>query len=249
LLNALLLAFLIAAPAAPQLPSVRLFDPGRFLSSGEQEKIQQSLDAYAKESKHEVIVYIDRSTGGQPAASWCRETFNRWRAERPSLDDGVAVFLFTEDRTAVVTPGEHLIAGFIPERTDTICRTLVDSIELNQHDAGMDGALVDVRHAIESPMGQQLSGAVERRSEGPVWDAIDRIPRWAFTLFMFLLLGLGFLWAIRHPRQALQVLGSMIVGAIFDSAGTTFGGDSSSGGGGFSGGGGSFGGGGASGQW
>jgi uncharacterized membrane protein YgcG len=89
LLNALLLAFLIAAP---QLPSVRLFDPGRFLSTGEQEKIQQSLDAYAKESKHEVIVYIDRSTGGQPAASWCRETFNRWRAELPSLDDGVAVF-------------------------------------------------------------------------------------------------------------------------------------------------------------
>jgi TPM domain len=119
-----MLAVLIAAPDAPPRPSAHLFDPGQFLSADEQAKVSQSLDAYAKESKHEVIVYIDRTAGGQPAASWCRETFNRWRAERPSLDNGVAVFLFTEDRTAIVTPGEHLIPDFTPERSDTICLSI-----------------------------------------------------------------------------------------------------------------------------
>jgi uncharacterized protein len=249
LVNALILAVLIAVPAAPQRPPAHLFDPGQFLSAGEQQKISQSLDAYARESKHDVIVYIDRTAGGQPAASWGRQAFNRWRAEQPSLDDGVAIFLFTDDRAATVTPGQHLAPSFIAERADTICRTLVDSIELNQHDASMDGALVDVRHAIESPTTQQPGApSVEKESHGPVWDTIDRIPTWGFKLFGFCLLGLVLLWAIRHPRQALQELGRLaiaaVIGAIFDSAGSTIGGGSSS-----SGGGGSFGGGGASGRW
>lgn len=262
MLNFVVLGLLLAASPAPRMPTAHLYDPGQFLSGVEQTKITQSLSAYANESKHEVIVYIDRTTAGQPAAAWGRETFDRWRAERPSLDDGVAVFLFTDDGTAAVTPGAHVASNFIPERSDTICRTLVDSIELNRHDAAMDEALVDVRHAIESPMpGQhsaspaasQAGSTVARETHGPFWDTIDRIPRWGFELFGLCILGVLLIWAILHPRRALQGLFrltvNMIIGAIFGAAGSTLGGSGSSDGGGASGGGGSFGGGGASGGW
>jgi uncharacterized protein len=250
----LLLAALVAVPAAVPRPATHLFDPGQFLSAAEQEKVSQSLDAYARESKHDVIIYIDRTADGQPAETRARQTFDRWRAEQPALDDGVAVFLFTDDRAAAVVAGLHLTSSFIPERAGTICRTLVDSIELNQHDAGMDSALVDVRHAIESPMpSQAAASAVKKESHGPVWDAIDRIPAWGFKVFGVFLLGLLLIWAVKHPRQALQGLGrmlvSVVVGAVFDSVGSTFGASGSSSGGGSSGGGGSFGGGGASGSW
>lgn len=225
-----------AAPAVPSAPSDWVTDRAGVLSPAVQQSLNRRLAAYEQSTGHQLIVYIDRTTGGIPIETFAVEAFEQWKIGRAKLDDGLGVFVMVDDRSLRVEVGY----GLEPVVTDlaasqVIRNVMIPAIERGEWDAAIVGgveALVDTiegkPNALPADPG---AGAVEQ----PV-DPRARV----FKIVLFSILGIGYLiLLIVNPRLALLIL-------FFGLRG---GGGGGGGGGGFGGGGGRSGGGGASGGW
>ena len=75
-------------------------DRAGFLSAATASDLDARLDGYARRTGHQVLVYIDHTTGGVPIEDWGVRAFERWRVGRKGIDDGVVLFVFTDDHRA-----------------------------------------------------------------------------------------------------------------------------------------------------
>jgi len=244
-------AVLAASPAAaaetpiPPPPDHFVTDRAGALSPASVAELDGRLAAYERETGHQLLAYVDRTTGGVPIEDWAVRAFERWRVGRRGIDDGVVLFLFTDDHRARIEVGYGL-EGRVP---DARAARIIDERVVPRMRAGdPDGAVRGAMDALMSTIGGAPGGAGAPGAQPPA------VPGWALWLVgIVVLLLLGGL--VTHPALAALLLleigrgGRGRGGGGWGGGGWGGGGGGWGGGGGFSGGGGRSGGGGASGSW
>lgn len=246
-----LVVFLLVVSAAagfaaetpiPPAPTRRVTDTANFISPSAASTLDANLQAYERETGHQLLVYIGKTTGDAPIEDWTVRAFEKWKAGRKGIDDGLVLFIMAEDRRLRIEVGYGL-EGQVPDAIASriINEVIVPRIQVGDSDgavtAGMDAIVLVIS-------GQGLPGLTETtRAER------DRGSR-ALTigqLIVYGILGIIFLMILAtNPSLAIYLLASVLSSG--GRRGGGFGGGSF-GGGGFRGGGGRSGGGGASGSW
>jgi uncharacterized protein len=225
-------AFARADTAIPPPPVRYVTDRAAFLSTASAAELDARLADYSSQTGHQLLVYIDRTTGGIPIEDWAAKAFQNWKVGRQRIDDGLVLFVFSDDHRLRIEVGYGLEARV----TDALVSRIINDRMVPLIRAGdRDGAIRTGVDALEAAMG----------TAGTSPPPAAHVPVWQLVLgALALLFVLGF--AVTHPGLASLMMMSIGSGR---GGGGWGGGGGGSGGGGFSGGGGSSGGGGASGSW
>lgn len=232
-MHAFALAWLaLVAAAAPPAPTRHVEDHTTFLTPAARDMLDAKLAAYERETGHQVIVWIARSLDGAPIDDWAVKTFEAWKLGRAGLDDGLAIFIFSDDREIAIEVGYGL-----EERVpDAIASRVIREVMAPRLQAGdRDGAVVagvdSVLAAIEGKAWTPSAPTVTHDDDGwLVWGVYIVFGVIAVLLF------------IKYPRVATWLFWSVLTAGRWSGGGGGRGG-------GFRGGGGRSGGGGARGGW
>jgi uncharacterized protein len=236
-LQALALLLGLAA-GAPPAPVAWVSDDAGFLSEAARGGLDSRLEAYQRQSGHHVLVWISRSIGQEPIEDFAVRAFAAWKVGQKGLDDGVVLFLLSEDRKARIEVGYGLEAS-LPDATAS--RILREAIAPRLQAGDRDGAIqAGVEGIIAAIEGRAPSAVALTATPPPGRAPPPRAARLTTgQMVLFGLVAVAFLiLLVTNPSLAL-----FLVVNILSS------GSRGSGGGGYSGGGGRSGGGGASGSW
>lgn len=230
----------------PAAPTRWVTDETGFLSPAARERLDRRLEAYERATGHQVVVWIGRTTGGQPLEEWAARTFEAWKIGRKGADDGVALFVLADDRQVRIEVGYGLEGQLTDARASRIIR---DELVPRLQRQDRDGAVTAAVDGILAVLGGETGAPAARPAAEPRDVPWGRV----VIIAIIVLLGLGLL--ARNPSLAAYLLWTLAASSRHGGRGSSFGGGGFSGGGGgfggggFSGGGGRSGGGGASGRW
>jgi uncharacterized protein len=214
----------------PPPPTDWVTDRAAFLSPAAVSELDDRLAGYGQASGHQIVVYIDHTTGGVPIEDWTVKAFERWKVGRKGIDDGLALFIFKDDHRLRMEVGY----GLEDRVPDLLASRIINDDMVPRIRAGdADGA---VRTGVARLI-QTIGGT------GGAQPAAHKTPAWVSVLVVILILMAGG-FIFTHPALA-----ALILASSGNRGGGWGGGGFSGGGGGFSGGGGGSGGGGASGSW
>jgi uncharacterized protein len=220
----------------PPPPDRWATDEAGFITAGTRAEIDSQLEAFERETGHQVLLYVSRTTGDVPLEDFAARAFAAWKVGRKGLDDGLVLFIFADNHRIRIETGYGL-EGVIP---DAVAGRVINNILVPGIQRGdADGA---VREAVSSLL-ETISGKPAPGTGEPVrsrTSSESEVP----PIFMIIAGIIFLIILITHPRLALWLLYTLLAGGRGGGGG--FGGG---GGGGFSGGGGRSGGGGASGGW
>jgi uncharacterized protein len=218
----------------PPSPTHWVTDTANFLSPETVRSLDARLAAYEQATGHQLIVYIAPTTGDAPIEDWAVRAFAKWKVGRKGLDDGLALFIMSQDHKMRIEVGYGLEAT-VP---DVIASRVINEVMAPRIQAGHPDDAVTA--AIDS-----LTGVIggQAHAPPPTQTPKQSKPLTPFQWIFYGIVGIIVLaLVITHPALAFYFLASIMSGG-----GGGGGGDG--GGGGFSGGGGRSGGGGASGSW
>ncbi len=234
-------AALFAAGEPPPAPARWVTDGAGFLSEPARQGLDARLQAYERQTGHQILVWIGRTTEGVPIEDFAVKAFKAWGVGRRGQDDGLVLFIFADDRTARFEVGYGLEGSFPDISASRVIReVLAPKLQAGDRD-GAVAAAIDAATATISgdasasglagpnPSGQEGRGRGQPR---PLSTAQKVVIGLVLLAFLFIL--------VTNPMLALYILQVIASGA---------GGSGGGGGGGWSGGGGRSGGGGASGSW
>jgi uncharacterized protein len=230
-----------ALAAVPPVPTRWVTDEAGFLSEGARRSLDVRLEAYDKQTGHQVLVWIGRTTGGEPVEDFSVAAFKAWRPGRKGIDDGLVLFILSEDRKVRIEVGYGL-EGQVPDAiaSRVIGEAIVPRIQAGDRDGAVEAGVDALLAAIEGRAPTAAPTTEEPSPERP-YSGGQR----SLTTGEKLIIGLaivGFLiLLITNPSLAIWLLFSILSGGR--------GGGGGGGGGGYSGGGGRSGGGGATGSW
>lgn len=235
-------ACLLATSAAAQVrgvppaPDRWATDRAGFLSAAALAALDARLEAFERETGRQVLVYVDRTTGGTPIEDFAVRAFEAWKVGRKGLDDGAVLFVMADDRKLRIEVGY----GLEPVVTDLRSSRIIRDVIVPRLQAGdNDGAVTEGAAALLGTIAGESYGAGVVES-GPASsspgrrgsDKANKILIIVGVIFFLILF-------ITNPRLALFLLWTLMSGGRGGGGG----------GGGFRGGGGRSGGGGASGSW
>jgi uncharacterized protein len=238
--------------AAPPVPARFVTDNAGFLSSGTRDSIDAELQAYEQRTGHQVIVYIDSTTGGIPLEDFTVNAFAAWKVGRKGLDDGLVLFIFAKDHAVRIEVGYGLESVVTDAASAEIIRNIIiPAIRAGDDDAAVSNGVAQILATIDgSPAPETNGGGASPQDDTgfePPWQGQPFSP---VMIIASLIVLIGFIVLfIRSPGFALWLLFTILSGGRGGGGFSGGGGSFSGGGGGFSGGGGSSGGGGASGSW
>jgi uncharacterized protein len=216
----------------PPSPTEWVTDNANFLSPETVRSLNTRLAAYAQATGHQLIVYIAPTTGDAPIDDWAVRAFAKWKVGRKGLDDGLALFIMSQDHKMKIEVGYGLEA-VVP---DVIASRVINDVMDPRIQAG------HADDAVTAAIDKLIAAIGGQAGTPPPAQALESSK--PLTVFQWILYGLiGILvlgFAITHPLLAFYLLANIMSGS---------GGGGGGGGGGFSGGGGRSGGGGASGSW
>ncbi len=224
----------------PASPTAWVTDTAGLLTPSTVNSLNTRLAAYNRATGHQVIVWIGTTTGDTPLEDWTIHAFTAWKVGRKGLDDGVALFIFTQDRKARIEVGYGMEATL----TDaTASRIIRNEIVPRMRSGDGDGAVTAAVSAILATIGGENGATPQPYSGGSGLDA-NSILVFGLVLAIFLII-----IAVSARARRYYTIGSGPMWFGGGGMGGGWGGSSGGGGGGFSGGGGMGGGGGASGGW
>lgn len=133
-LSIVAILFLVAATPSP--PARWVEDHAGFLTPTVRDRLDAKLASYERVTGQHVVVWIERTLGGTPVAEWSGRTFSGWRSSR--FDNGIAVFVFADDRVIDIEVGRELAAR-VPESTalHVIRDVMAPRLDADQRDAGI----------------------------------------------------------------------------------------------------------------
>lgn len=235
---ALLLAGpVLAAPAVPPAPDARVTDRVTVMSGAARDSLERRLVAYEQQTGHQIVVWIDGTTGSIPIEDFAVAAFEAWKLGSKQLDDGLGLFIMTQDRKLRIEVGyglEPVITDFVAAG---VIRSMIPAIERGEWDTAVVGGVEQLVDTIEGQPGS-LPADPLANAEETLPASEEGLPR-IVKIVGGALLGIFFLILfITNPQLALLLL-------VFLGRGGRGGGNGS----GFGGGGGRSGGGGASGDW
>ena len=227
----------------PASPNHWVTDTAGFMTPMAVDRLDARLRAYQEQTGNHLLVWIGRTTGDVPIEDWANRAFEAWGIGEKSKDNGLVLFVMSEDRRLRIEVGYGL-EGEVPDlrASRIINETIVPGIQAGDPSAAITAGMEAVADAIGTP----LSGGSTR----PLRQERSRDVRLTDLIF-FGIAGLVLLALFAtNPRLATW----MLISLLSNSGGRRgrgggFGGGGWGGGGGYSGGGGMSGGGGASGRW
>ena len=228
---------LAAEVPIPPAPAEWATDTAGFLKPETIGSLNTRLKAYQKATGHQILVYVAPTTGATPLEDWTVRAATKWKAGRKGLDDGLMLFVFSQDHKLRIEVGYGLESA-MPDATaaEIIRNTITPGLKAGDPDAAITAGV----GRILATVGGEPGGTTPPPE--PVSQAQESGDSVLVYIFLILVFGLLIgVWTLRLFGFSHVYIGS---GAGFARSGS-FGG----GGGGFSGGGGSFGGGGSSGSW
>ena len=157
----------------PAAPTAYVTDRAGFLSAPVVASLEQRLGAYERGTGHQVWVWIDRTTGAVPLEDWTVRAFDKWRVGRKGLDDGVVLFLFSDDRKVRIEVGYGL-EGLIPDaRAGRIIQSdIVPRIRAGDRDGAVNAGVDALMAAIRGhPRQGRARGGQAQRGEGDPFDS------------------------------------------------------------------------------
>jgi uncharacterized protein len=95
-------------------PTRWVTDSAGFLSEGARQELDSRLETYQRQTGHHVLVWIGRTTDGIPLEDFTVRAFAAWQVGRKGLDDGLVLFVFSDDRKVRVEVGYGL-EGQVPD--------------------------------------------------------------------------------------------------------------------------------------
>jgi uncharacterized protein len=236
------LAAQAGAPSIPPPPQSRVTDPVGFLSAPARDQLDRRLAAYERDTGHQVIVWIGPDAAGMPVEEFAARAFERWKVGRQGKDDGLVLFIFTQERKVKVEVGydlEDRVTDLIASRV--IREEMAPRLRAGDNDGAVAAAVTAILGAIDGDAAGRERPPPERRRERRPMGTLQKIVLGAIGIGVLLLL-------ISNPSLAVWLL----MNVLSSSSGSRHGGGGWSGGGGgggWSGGGGRSGGGGATGSW
>ncbi len=225
----------VVAPTPP--PRQWVTDTAGLLSEPVARSLNARLRHFEDLTGNQVIVWIATSIGDRNLEEWAANTFAAWGIGQKGKDNGLALFILTQDRKIRIEVGYDLEGRVTDLLSSRVIREiLTPGLEAGQADEAVTRAVDVLLHAID-PEAAAAAGsgtvAPPATRTAPRKISLGTILFWGF-------IGVGFLILfITNPTLALYLLFSLMSG----------GGGGGGGGGGFGGGGGRSGGGGASGGW
>lgn len=242
LAGALLARVSHAAPELPPTPRSRVTDTVGVLTVPARVSLERRLEEYQQRSGHQIVVWIGSSLEGMPIEEFAVRTFEQWGVGRAGLDDGLAVFIFTEDRKIRIEVGYELEDRV----TDLMASRIIREVMQPRLQAGdFDGAVLGAVEGLVATIEGRAGALPDAR--GPPHPESQQVELTPAKVIVYAIVGVALLVLfITNPRLALWLL--------FVLAHRGGGGGYRGGGGGFGGGGGGFGGGrsgggGATGGW
>jgi uncharacterized protein len=247
----LLLAWLVvvgvraAQAPIPPAPTRWVTDTAGFMSAEAGRALDARLEAYERSTGHQLIVYIGQTTGGVPIEEWAVRAFAAWKVGRQGMDDGLVLFIMSDDRRLRIEVGYGL-EGQVP---DAIAFRIINEVIVPRVQAGdRDGAVaagMDALVRVISGEGLPSLPGVASPERGP-----EAQPFTIWHVIIFGIIGIFFLILfLTHPSLAIALLINILASGRRGSSHRGRGWSGGGFGGGFSGGGGRSGGGGASGSW
>jgi uncharacterized protein len=217
----------------PRSPDRWVTDRAGFLSAPAVAALDSALEDFERRTGRQVLVYVDKSTGGIPLEDWASKAFQAWKVGRKGLDDGLAVFIMATDRKLRIEVGYGL-EGLVPDITAgrVINDIMIPAIGNGENDRAVRDGVSALLEVISGEPGAPVSEGTQSRAARR-FSAGEKILAGIAVLFFLILF-------ITNPSLALWLLFSLLSGGR---------GGGGSGRGSFSGGGGRSGGGGASGSW
>ncbi len=131
-----------AAQSIPPPPTQWITDTAGFLSPGSRNALNSQLESYQRTSGHQLFVWIGNTTGQIPIEDWGVRTFKEWRLGRKGIDDGLALFIMADDRTARIEVGyglESQVPDAIASRV--IAETIVPRIRGGDRDGAVTAGI------------------------------------------------------------------------------------------------------------
>ena len=252
-----LVALLVLAGAAlalevPPAPTQWVTDRAGILDAGSAEALNAKLRSFEERTGTQFIIYVLPSLEGDSLEDFSIRAAEAWRVGQAKYDNGLILFVFSQDRKVRVEVGyglEGTVTDAISSRV--IRQDLVPAFQAGNYAGGL-GAATD-----------RLIAFIEKGEEPhPVARGTGGAPGGGLPFWVFLLIPI-FVIFVLGPMSARSGCAGPACWLPFLMGGTTFGGGHHRGGwgggggfsgggggfGGFSGGGGGFGGGGASGSW
>ena len=222
-------------------------DYAGLLAPTERERLESRLADRERATGAQVVVAIFRSLEGQSLEDFSIRLAQQWRIGQKSLDNGVILLVFVDDRKVRLEVGYGLepvipdiVAGAL------IRDTLAPRFREQKYAAGIEAATDAIYARIA---GEPAPGSPARARPAPSRGNPGTL---LLMLLIFGVFGVAILSAMRNASHRGYTAGGRgwrSSPPIFYGGGGGWLGGGRSGGGGFSGGGGSFGGGGASGSW
>jgi uncharacterized protein len=230
-----------SGPPIPPAPTRWATDQAGFLSRQAVERLDARLEAYERQTGHQLLVWIGRTLGeGASLEDWAVRTFEAWKVGRKGIDDGLVLFILAEDRRIRIEVGYGL-EGQVPDiyAYRVINNILAPGIREGRSDDAVDAAVTALMGYISGDA--KAAGDEPPRKPRRLEDKVKGIFGGLVLLFLIILF-------ITNPSFALWLLINILAGGGRGGRGGG-GWGGGGGGGGFSGGGGRSGGGGASGGW
>ena len=234
----------------PPAPTARLNDYASLLTPAERERLEALLTERERVTGTQMAIAVFRSLEGESLEDVANALFQKWRLGRKSLDNGVLLVVFVQDRKVRLEVGYGLEATLPDAVAGQIIRdAIAPRFREQRYAAGLEAAVTAVygRIAPGSPAQIRRDGESPRRGLSS---------RELYLLFFLACVAITFgslAWNVSHQRgytAGRRGWGSGTGGWYGGGGGGGgWGGGGGSSDGGFSGGGGSSGGGGASGSW
>ncbi len=223
------------APTPP--PNRWVTDTAGLLSKGTARALDTRLRHFEELTGDQVIVWVGTSIGNRSLEEWAANTFAAWGIGRRGKDNGLALFILTEDRKIRIEVGYDLEGRVTDLLASRVIREILEpGLAAGRADEAVIRAVDVLLRAIDP---EAAAASASPTSARPV-PGNEARKIGLGTILLWSLLGIGFLILfITNPTLAMYLLFSLMSGA----------GGRGGGGGGFGGGGGRSGGGGASGGW
>ena len=100
--------------------------------AGSGASLNARLAAYEQATGHQLIVYIAPTTGDDPIEDWAVRAFAKWKVGRKGLDDGLALFIMSQDHKMRIEVGYGLEA-VVP---DAIASRVINEVMAPRIQAG-----------------------------------------------------------------------------------------------------------------
>jgi uncharacterized protein len=222
-------AIAVALAATPPAPARWVEDQATFISASTRDALDARLEAYQRATGHQIIVWIGKSLEGAALDEWSVRTFEAWKIGRKGIDDGLAIFIFADDRKIDIEVGyglEDKVPDAIASRI--IREMMVPRIVAGDRDGAVTAGVDAVLAAIE---GKPWTGPATTVEPQQPWI------RWSIYAVLAVL---ALILMIKYPHLATWLLWAIVSSRWGGGSGDRRG---------FGGGGGRSGGGGARGGW